>query len=219
MYDLPWFKEMNDEVVKQFMADNPFAFLVGSDEAHQPVATQVPVFFEEREGKKIITGHIMVNTDHYRTFRQNNKVLVVFTGPHAYVSATWYNNLHTASTWNYMSVHAKGVIRMLDEKGLIEILRKTTLHFEGYNPGSATIYDNLPQDHVHKLMKQIAAFEIEVIDLKNVFKLSQNRDEKSYMNIKEKLCSMGGEAEKIAEEMERRTNELFPGVKEADSTT
>ena len=58
-------------------------------------------------------------------------------------------------------------------------------------------------------MKEIAAYEIEISDLKNVFKLSQNRDKKSYESIKEKLCSMIGEAEKIEEEMERKTTELF----------
>ena len=115
MYNLPYYKERNEEVIKQFIADNPFAFLSGCDAENKPVATQVPVFMVEEEGKKILQGHIMKGTDHYKAFLQNQNVLVVFTGPHSYVSATWYSDPHIASTWNYLSVHARGIIRYLDE--------------------------------------------------------------------------------------------------------
>ena len=60
-------------------------------------------------------------------------------------------------------------------------------------------------------MKAIVAFEIEVSELGHVFKLSQDRDEKSYHVIKEKLTQQGGNAKKVADEMEKRTKEIFPG--------
>jgi transcriptional regulator len=58
-------------------------------------------------------------------------------------------------------------------------------------------------------MKAIIAFEVEVEDIQNVFKLSQNRDKESYENIKEKLNQQGMEGKCIAEEMEKRTEQLF----------
>jgi transcriptional regulator len=137
-------------------------------------------------------------------------VLAVFTGHHTYVSGTWYDNPYTPSTWNYMSVHAKGIIRFLDDAALVEALRMTSLHFENYNKQSTTIYDNLPADYTQRMMKAIVAFEIEVIEMDHVFKLSQDRDAKSYHNIIEKLKKQGDNGQAIADEMEKRTKEMFP---------
>lgn len=210
MYDLPYHKEQNEQVIKEYIDQHPFAFLAGCDARNKPIATQVPVFIEERDGRKILSGHIMKNTDHHKAFLHNENVLVVFTGNHAYVSATWYSNPHVASTWNYMSVHAKGIIRFLDDTALEEVLRKTTLHFENYNQNSPTIFDNLPLEFKQKVMKAIVAFEIEVIEMDSVFKLSQDRDAKSYLNIIDKLKEQDENGRAIACEMEKRTKELFP---------
>jgi len=209
MYDLPYYKENEKEIILRFIQKYPFAFLAGCDDKQKPVATQVPVFIEERNGVYFLTGHIMKKTDHYKAFTKNPDVLVVFTGPHTYVSATWYGNPHQASTWNYMSVHAKGKIKFLDEDGLITVLKKLTLHFENNNTGSSTIFDNLSAEYKKPLMKAIAAFEIEVESMDNVFKLSQDRDEESYNNIIQKLGEQGGNSKKIADEMKQRASQLF----------
>ena len=213
MYDLPYYKEKNDAAVKQFISEHPFAFIAGCDENNRPVATQIPVFIEERNDKLYMTGHMMRSTDHHKAVFYNPNVLVVFTGNHSYVSATWYNNPHQASTWNYMSVHVKGVMSFLDEEGLDDVLRKTTLHFENGDKQSATVFDNLTEEYKRPLMKAIIAFEIEVSEMDHVFKLSQDRDAKSYETIKEKLTQQDGDAKGVADEMEKRTKELFPGDK------
>ncbi|HEX2617693.1 MAG TPA: FMN-binding negative transcriptional regulator [Flavobacteriales bacterium] len=212
MYDLPYHKERDEHVIKAFIARYPFAFVTGCDAANTPVATQVPVFIEEQDGRRILRGHIMKNTDHHRAFLHNGNVLVVFTGHSTYVSGTWYSNPHTPSTWNYMSVHVKGRIRFLDDEALIDVLRTTTLHFEKNDPRSTTIYDNLPTDYTARLMKMIVAFEIEVQELDTVFKLSQDRDQASFRNIMAKLKEQGDEAgQVIAAEMEKREGQVFPG--------
>ena len=125
MYDLSYHKENNPEVIRDFIRRYPFAFLSGCDAENKPIATQVPVFIEEQNGKQFLRGHIMKNTDHHRAFLHNENVLVVFTGHHTYVSGTWYSNPHTPSTWNYMSVHIKGIVRFLDDSALENVLRKT----------------------------------------------------------------------------------------------
>ncbi len=210
MYDLPEYKEKNGKVIKEFIDRHPFAFVSGCDPGNKPVATQVPVFIEEHDGKKILRGHMMKNTDHHKAFLYNENVLVVFTGDHTYVSGTWYSNPYTPSTWNYMSVHAKGIIRFLDDDALESVLRKTTLHFEDQNKNSTTAFDNLPAELIQKLMKAIVAFEIEVTDMNHVFKLSQDRDKQSYHNIIEKLKEQGGAGSVIAGEMEKRAKDQFP---------
>lgn len=211
MYDLPYHKENNEQTIKDFVGRYPFAFLSGSDANHKPVATQIPMFIEEQNGRKILRGHLMKNTDHHKAFLQNENVLVVFTGHHTYVSGTWYSNRHMPSTWNYMSVYVNGTIRFLDDEALIDVLRMTTLHFEDGNKDSATIYDNLPLEMTQRLMKAIAAFEVEIIELDTVFKLSQDRDEKSYDNIIRELKQQGESGQVIATEMKKRKKEVFPG--------
>lgn len=210
MYNLPYHKEKNEHIVKEFIGKYPFAFLSGCDAANKPVATQVPLFFEERDGRKFLSGHLMKNTDHHKAFVDNENVLAVFTGPHTYVSGTWYSNPHTPSTWNYMSVHAKGVIRFLGDEELIAALRKISMHFENNNPQSATVYDNLAPGFVQRVMHMIIVFEIEITDIDTVFKLSQDRDEASYMNIIAKLKQQGEAGQVIAAEMEKRKQEVFP---------
>jgi transcriptional regulator len=213
MYNLSYHKEKNELVVKKFIDQHPFAFLTGSDSENKPVATQVPVFIEEIDNRKILRGHIMKNTDHHKAFLSNENVLVVFSGNHTYVSATWYSNPYMASTWNYMSVHAKGVIRFLGDDELENVLRMTSLHFENYDQQSTTSYDNLPLEFKQRVMSAIVAFEIEVKEIDTVFKLSQDRDYESYLNIINKLKGQGEDGQVIAAEMEKRIFEVFPDKK------
>jgi len=209
MYDLPHHKEKDHEIVLQFMKDHPFVFLTGSDADNKPAATQVPVFIDEKEGKYFLTGHIMRNTDHHKAFEQNKNVLAVFTGPHTYVSATWYTK-PVGSTWNYMSVHAHGTIRFGDTHELKSVLQRLTLHYENNNPASTTVFDNLPAEYTERMMKAIVPFEIEINDLQHVFKLSQDRDEKSYDNIIVQLKQKDSDAKMIAAIMEKRKSKVFP---------
>ena len=191
-----------------FIHRHPFAFIAGCDEGTKPVATQIPVFIEEREGRLFLTGHMMRNTDHHKAFVKNSAVLCVFTGAHAYVSATWYSNPHQASTWNYMSVHVRGEMSFLDEQGLMSVLQKTSLHFEN-NTETSTVYDRLSDEYKVPLLKAIVAFEIAVNEIDNVFKLSQNHNEETYQNIIEKLSQQDNDAAKVAEEMEKRKDSLY----------
>ncbi|HTM90895.1 MAG TPA: FMN-binding negative transcriptional regulator [Flavisolibacter sp.] len=209
MYNLPYFKEKDSKVILEFIHKHPFAFITGCDENSRPVATQIPVFIEEREDKLYLSGHIMKQTDHHKAFEKNPNVLCVFTGNHTYVSATWYHNPYEASTWNYMSVHVRGQIKFLNEEALIDVLRKTSLHFENGNVHSTTVYDNLPEEYRNRLLKAIVAFEVEVESIENVFKLSQNKNKESYHHIIDKLKQQDSDGKVIAEEMEKRKDQLF----------
>lgn len=209
MYNLPSYQEKDQKIVLEFIHQHPFAFITGCDENYKPVATQIPVFIEDRNEKLYLSGHMMKQTDHHKAFEKNPNVLCVFTGNHTYVSATWYVDPHQASTWNYMSVHVKGQLRFLGEDSLIEALRKTSLHFENGNTGSLTVYDNLPQDYRNHLIKAIVAFEVEVESIDNVFKLSQNRDKESYQHIIDKLEERDADGKVIADEMNKRIHKLF----------
>ena len=210
MYDYPHYKEPDREKIIAFMKEFPFVTLIGSDKSGRPAVTQVPVLIEERDGKIFITGHIAKKSDHHFAYEENPQVMALFTGPHVYVSGTWYTgNLQQASTWNYISIQARGSIKFQSDEVLVDVLKKLSLYYENGNSSSTTIYDNLPEDYLGKLSKAILAFELEVTELENVFKLSQNRDEKSYKNIIEKLQEQGPDGMYIANRMKENTARLF----------
>lgn len=208
MYSLPYFKEGNESIVEDFMEAHPFVMLCGTDSEGKPVATQLPLLIRKKEDRFILNGHIMKQTDHHKAFLNNPNVLAIFTGPHTYVSASWYTNPLQGSTWNYMSVHARGIIHFLDEKNLHETLRETTAHFEN-NPYSPSLFEKLPEEYINRLSKAIIAIEIEVQQIENVFKLSQNRDVVSYHNIISQLEQGNEGARQIASEMKHRGSQLF----------
>lgn len=218
MYNFSYFKEKDRQRILAFMEENPFALMTGSFLSGKQVATQIPVLLEERNGELFLQGHIMRNTDHYQAFVENPQVLLLFTGPSCYVSASWYSNPHTGSTWNYMSVHVAGQLSFMDEEALAGFMRKLSLKFEKGNTQSDTFYDNLPDSFLSKMMPAIAGFELKADSIQHVFKLSQNRDEKSYLNIIAKLEAEGGQSALIASEMRKRQAELFPEGVQWDSS-
>lgn len=214
MYNFQYFKEKDKKSLLEFIEKHPFALLTGSTLSGHQVATQVPMLMEERDGEMYLQGHIMRNTDHHKAFRENPNALIVFTGPNTYVSGTWYSQPGIASTWNYMSIHIAGKMEFMDEERLIDLMKRTTLKFEDGNERSSTVYQNLPVEFLSKMMPAIVGFEIRAEKMENVFKLSQNRDERSYERIISKLEERGGNSALIAEEMRKRKASLFPpGVK------
>lgn len=200
MYKLPYFTEEDHEKVIAFMKENSFAVVTGLGDEY-PVATQLPLNIEIREGDKIfLTGHLMKNTDHHKVFEKNKNVLVVFNGPHCYVSASWYGTPAVASTWNYISVHAKGKIKFTDDAGTYKAINAITNKYEGTQTEAA--FNNLPAEYVQRLVKAIIGFEIEVTHLDNVFKLSQNHEEETRKNIAMELLKRDDDDSKaIAKEI------------------
>ena len=107
MYNIPYFKAKDHQEVVDFMYANPFVTICGVDKEGFPVATQVPVLLKIEADKIIISGHVMRKQDHTNAFELNNNVLVIFSAPSAFVSASWYSIKGVASTWNYQTVHAR----------------------------------------------------------------------------------------------------------------
>lgn len=197
MYTLPYFKEKDEIGLLQFMRQHDFVVLIGTGSDGTPVATQVPVLIRELDGSIFLEGHIMRKTDHYKAFVQNEKVLALFVGPHAYISSSWYENPHQASTWNYMTVHAKGKISFGDKQHLLNILKETTDHYEG----NADNYANLPEEYIQKLTGAIVSFTIEVKSLEHVFKLSQNKSANDYQSVIDHLSASDEMGRMVAKEM------------------
>ncbi len=207
MYHVPYFKANENSEVLAFMKAHPFVTICGIDKNNFPVATHVPVLMVEREGKLFLQAHIMRKQDHHLAFENNANVLVIFQGANAYVSSSWYHNDDRGSTWNYQAVHAKGQLRFLSEDELLNLLSNLTAHFEK-DPDSPSQVKNLSDDYLKTNMKAIVALEIEVTDLQHVFKMSQNRNKKSYHNIVEQLAKGDLASITVAEEMKKNSHQI-----------
>ena len=208
MYNLPHFKANNQQEVIDFMYANPFITLCGCDENNKPVATHVPVLIEERDEKIFLRAHIMRNQKHAKAFEHNKNVLAIFSAAHTYVSASWYSNQRIGSTWNYQAVHAHGILNFKNEKFLHNLLTQLTEKFEN-NPHSPSLVQKLDKGYVNNMMKAIIGFEIAITSIEHVFKLSQNRDEKSYENIIEQLQSGDADAQQVATAMQKNQQNVF----------
>ncbi len=184
MYKLHCFTEKNSEKVFEFMKKYPFAMLTGVYN-NFPVATHVPLEIKKNDDKIIVTGHIMKASDHYKAFSENQNVLVIFSGPDCYISASWYVQKNVASTWNYMDVHAKGKIKFTDNEGTKKIIENITNKYEKSESPSA--FNKLPKDYIVRLSTAIAGFNIEIESIENTFKLSQNHEPQTRQQIIENL--------------------------------
>ena len=188
-----------------FMQSNSFATICGIGEDGAPVATHVPVMISLRENKLFFQSHIMRKQAHTVAFEHNDKVMAIFNGPHAYISAKHYEPQNTASTWNYSAVHAKGIIRFLGDTELYTMLKNLTAQFE-QDPGSPSLMQHMSEDYIQSNMKAIIAFEIEVTQLQHVFKWSQNKPSHIQDNIIQTLAKGTLEEQLAAKEMKKRLN-------------
>lgn len=203
MYKMPHFTEKDMDTVFGFMKAHSFITLIGTN-GSAPVATQVPVLFTEKNGQMILRGHIMKHTDHYQAFTQNPAALAMFTGPHCYVSSSWYKERNIGSTWNYMTVHARGTIALLGDEDTLQLITDLTHYYENRQSTPETV-EMMPKKYVKDMVKAIAAFELTVEQVEPIFKLSQNRSDESYQNIIQQLHHAGDyQSLAIADEMIKR---------------
>lgn len=202
MYDISYFKANDHQEVIEFMQSNPFVTICGVDKNGLPIAAQIPILIKQVDDKLFICGHLMRKQDHTNAFEMNPNALVIFSAPSAFVSASWYTSKGQASTWNYQTVHAVGTMQMQDEQHLYHLLVALTERFES-DPDAPSQVKNLDPMYMQQNMKAIISFEIEVAQLKHVFKLSQNRDEISHQNIQNELSKGDAACKYMAAAMKR----------------
>ncbi|TAG13362.1 MAG: FMN-binding negative transcriptional regulator [Sphingobacteriia bacterium] len=205
MYNLADFKAHDAAEVIAFMKAHPFVVICGADASGKPVATHIPALVKERGDQLFLQAHIMRKQNHTIAFEENQQVLAIFHGAHTYISAQLYEPQNVASTWNYMAVHASGVLRFLGDEALYNLLGELTEHFE-QNPHSPALMGKMDEQYIRGLMKAIVAFEIEVTDLQHVFKLSQNKDKALQQKIVQHLQTGDNDDQTTAAAMQQHAN-------------
>ncbi|MCX6082754.1 MAG: FMN-binding negative transcriptional regulator [Chloroflexi bacterium] len=179
MYISGFFKEADLDKVKNFMRQNDFVTLVCWD-GEVPVASHVLVSLEDENGKLFVYGHVARANSLWRNFENGKDVLLIFSGPDAYISARWYDHVNVP-TWNYIAVHAYGKPSLIhDDVELHGILARLVASHE---PGTGYSLDGLPSEFVNKQMQAVIGFKVELTRLEASFKLSQNRNDDDYANV------------------------------------
>lgn len=177
-----------------FMRDNPFAIVISSGGV-SPFATHIPVLVCEYGDQLVLRGHIARANSHWRLLQQEQETLVIFHGPHAYVSPRLYESHESVPTWNYAVVHAYGRAEVfLERERLKDVLVETILTFD---PGYLEQWSNLSEKVRTKLLSQITGFEISSVRLEAKFKLSQNRSQADRARVVESF--QGSEDSAVAE--------------------
>lgn len=189
MYISKLYREEDRAKIMEFLRQNEFATLVAYD-GEKPVASHLLMEVAEDGEKLFVNGHMSKANPLWKTFDKNPEVLVIFQGPHTYISPTWYNHVNVP-TWNYQSVHIYGSPRIVtDHEETYEMLSRLIARNEG-NPSYRM--ETLPLDFVVKEMKGIVAFQVEATRIEANYKLSQNRNDESYWNVVSHLDERGDE--------------------------
>ena len=180
MYIPDIYKNENKEEINKFIQENSFGILINQTNG-KLWATHIPLELDtNKNGGSILFGHLSKENPQWEGFIENNEVLAVFSGPHSYISSSWYDH-ENVPTWNYIAVHVYGTIKIIDAEAAIEVLKKQVDKYEQKSKNPVRI-----EDLSKKTMMQssgIVAFEIEITQIQATRKMSQNRDGKNYQNI------------------------------------
>ncbi|MFD1385469.1 FMN-binding negative transcriptional regulator [Oceanobacillus oncorhynchi subsp. oncorhynchi] len=202
MYVPKRFKVTDTKEIWEFVKQHSFATLVTAED-NIPVATHLPVTVSRADDDYRITGHMAYANLQWKTFESVDDALVIFQGPHAYVSSTWYAH-ENVPTWNYQAVHMYGTPRILEKEELLESLKTLSDTYENHRDPSFSVEGYTPK-LLDAQLKAIVGLEIKVTEVQAAYKLSQNRNETDYQHIIDHLKKEGdSDSERIAEQMENR---------------
>ena len=193
MYIPEHFKETNPERISALIDCHPFGMLVTTPEG-VPFVSHLPFLFERPAGSQgKLLGHMARANPQWQHFVEGSKVLVVFQGPHAYVSPSWYLS-PGVPTWNYAVVHLRGIPRLLEGESELEALVEQITHVHESNLPNPW-KPNLTGERRSKLLNMIVGFEIEITHIQGKFKLSQNRPPEDQRSIVDKLSQSSNQTE------------------------
>ena len=170
---IPEFNRQEDRsAALAFMRANPFAILV-SNVGGVPFATHLPLLVDEVGDLVVVRGHMARANAHWKSMKEGEESLVIFHGPHAYISPSLYEIRESVPTWNYAAVHVYGEPTLFsDEPCLKETLDRLISTFDSSYMAQ---WSDLSDEYRSRMMKHIVGFEIKVKRLEAKFKLSQNR--------------------------------------------
>lgn len=177
MYTPSSFKEEDPKALFDLIEDFSFGILF-SQHYEQPEATHLPFLVDRQRGEHgVLIAHFAKANKHWKKIADTKEVLAVFQGPHSYISPSWYEDRAEVPTWNYATVHAYGIPKIIhDRSELREMVTRLTHHHEDEIKSDWSIDEVSKQDFETDL-KAIVGIEIEITRLEGKFKFNQNKTE------------------------------------------
>jgi transcriptional regulator len=171
MYIPSSFKVADVGELHEYMRRYSFATLVTRGSGGM-AATHLPILLDAEAGTRgRLLGHMARANPQWKDVE--GEALVIFPGPHAYVSASWYETPGTVPTWNYVAVHAYGVFKLVEDREAVhDILGRTVSVYESGKPRPWTYDASDPT--FDRMLKEIVGFEIGITRLEGKRKLNQN---------------------------------------------
>lgn len=201
MYVPKYYKVSDLEEIKEFIQHNSFATIV-SIRKGKPIAAHIPVLLKKIENDYYLTGHLAYGNPLWKTFEEVQDILVIFNGPHAYISSSWYEH-ENVPTWNYQAVHVYGKASLIEGIALEQDLTSLLEKYESFRE-NPVLWDKLSPELLRQEMKGIKGFKIKVEEVQATYKLSQNRNANDYANIiKELYKEENPHADAVAEAMKK----------------
>jgi transcriptional regulator len=211
MYTPAYFAETGLAELHAAVERYSFALLV-SQAGGQPVASHLPLLLDRSAGPQgTLVGHMARANPQWQT-AAGQQVLVVFSGPHAYISPAWYEAERVVPTWNYVAVHAVGRLELTaDPAEVMALLRRMVAAYEAPLDKPWRL-DDQPADFLETLARQIVAFRIPIERLEGKWKLNQNQPPERRLRVAKALAGQGSDnAREIAEMMTDRLAHA-PGI-------
>ncbi|HSG75710.1 MAG TPA: FMN-binding negative transcriptional regulator [Burkholderiales bacterium] len=171
MYSPPYNRVEDRRELVDFMRANNFALLVTAT-AGVPLASHLPVTVADGAGGIVIQSHMARPNAQWKEFF-DDEVLVVFSGPHGYISPRWYEAAERVPTWNYAAVHAYGTARVTTDKAAKHAAQRALV--AALDPEWLPKFDALRAEYIESMLEGIVAFDVAVTRLETRWKLSQNR--------------------------------------------
>ena len=199
---IPEFNRIEDQAVAiAFMRANPFAILVSND-GETPFATHLPIIASETSGQITVRAHVAKANPHWKMLEQKDSLLI-FHGPHAYISPALYEIRESVPTWNYATVHAYGRGKILPaDSDKHHVLTELIAQFDSSYLNQWNSFD---EQYRSRMLNHIVAFEIAVTRIETKFKLSQNRTKTEQENVIHALeASPDSAVSGVAELMRKR---------------
>ena len=201
MYLPKLFREDDPTVLREILRAHSFATVVSTRDG-APFASHLPVLHDDANGGTL-WGHMARANPQWRDFEGGREVLVVFQGPDAYVSPSWYREPLHVPTWNYVAVHVIGKPRLATEEELLGLLDRMSDVYEAGREPRWTM-GALPRDFVEELARAIVGFAIAITRIEGKFKLSQNREPEDRDRVRARLsASEDAKARAVAAWMDR----------------
>jgi transcriptional regulator len=189
--------------LEEVISSNSFGTIISKD-GDSFFASHLPFLYHPRRGKQgVLLSHMARANRHWQLFQEQEEALIIFTGPHAYISPTWYAAEVAVPTWNYIAVHVHGYPRITEtEAELGAILDETVEKHESGQPHPWT--PNLPDEMKARLQQALVGFKIEITRMEGKFKLGQNRPGEDRKKMLRVLQNSGdAESVRLAEFMVR----------------